>query len=474
MPVSPAYRPDPRFPDLGPAFSDAVEPAAFPAAKLMRWDARAAARVGLGVLTTEEKSKHFADFAPLPENITPPRAMRYHGHQFRVYNPDIGDGRGFLFAQLRDERGRLLDLATKGSGQTPWSRTGDGRMTLQGGVREALIAAALEARGVPGCSILALFDTGERLDRYDEPSPARGGLMTRLQHSHVRIGSFQRHAFEDAPERVRALMEHAIACYFPDLAAEPETERAPAFLRAAVAANARLCAAWMAAGFVHGVLNSDNMTVTGESFDYGPSRFLAVYEPGFTAAYFDQGGIYAYARQPEATFWNLHRLAECLTLIADPDTLTPALNSFQDAYQPALGAAFARRLGVASRGPEADAALASTSLRFLHRSRLPFDALFFDWFGGIEAEAAQSGPREGAYRGADFEAFKAALSDRDPAPGVRRDPAFFSGDDIAALTLDRIRSVWSAIDEADDWAPFHAEIARQEATRDAYALSPPH
>src|SRR5690606_39430910 len=124
-----------------------------------------------------------------------PVAMRYHGHQFRTYNPDLGDGRGFLAAQLRDHQGRLMDLGTKGSGRTPWSRDGDGRLTLKGGVREVLAAETLAAQGVPTCRILSLIETGEKLARGDEPSPTRSSVMVRLSHSHVRLGTFQRHAF---------------------------------------------------------------------------------------------------------------------------------------------------------------------------------------------------------------------------------------------------------------------------------------
>ena len=170
MPVSPDYRPDPRFATLGGEFADAVAPAEFPQATIRFRNQRAAASVGLGALTDDEWRAHFATFEPLPDNQTQPLAMRYHGHQFRVYNPDLGDGRGFLFAQLREiGTGRLLDLGTKGSGQTPWSRTADGRLTLKGGVREVLATAMLEALGVPTSRSFSLIETGEDLERSDEP-----------------------------------------------------------------------------------------------------------------------------------------------------------------------------------------------------------------------------------------------------------------------------------------------------------------
>ncbi len=473
MPVSDSYRPDPRFAALGPDFADAVEPAAFAAARLIRRDRRAAARVGLDSLTDAEWDSAFRDFNPLPDNQSAPLAMRYHGHQFRVYNPQIGDGRGFLFAQMRDARGRLLDLGTKGSGQTPHSRTGDGRMTLQGGVRETIAAAFLEAVGVAGCAIISLYETGERLARQDEPNPARGGLMTRLQHSHVRIGTFQRHAAFERPDLIRALMEHCVEVYFPDVAAISEAERPAAFLRQVVAANARLAASWMAAGIVHGVINSDNMTVTGESFDYGPTRFLPVFAPDFTSAYFDHGGLYAYGRQAEAALWNLARLAECLALVADMSGLEPALKEFQTDYQGALAAAFVRRLGLAPATPAADVELTRATTRFMAESQVPFEAVFFDWFGGeTSRDRALGGGRAALYRGAAFDAFRARLGDHDAAPAVDLSHAYFAAEDPVRVTLDVVRDVWGAIDEGDDWAPFETLLARVDAARDGYGLAP--
>ena len=163
MPVSAAYRPDPAFSRLGPEFSDPVEPADFPTAIPRFWNDHAAATAGLDTLSPMEREAHFARFIPLPGQPRP-LAMRYHGHQFGQYNPELGDGRGFLFAQLREAgSGRLLDLGTKGSGQTPYSRFGDGRLTLKGGVREVLATAMLEALGVPTSRSFALYETGEAL-----------------------------------------------------------------------------------------------------------------------------------------------------------------------------------------------------------------------------------------------------------------------------------------------------------------------
>src|SRR5689334_446745 len=210
MPVSARYMPDPRHSELGDGFCDAVTAAKFPMHRLRYRNRRWAKRLGMGGLTSAEWRAHFARFEPLPDNLPRPLALRYHGHQFGVYNPDLGDGRGFLFAQLRAPAapGRLLDLGTKGSGRTPWSRAGDGRLTLKGGVREALATEMLEALGVSTSKTFSLFETGEELYRSDEPSPARASVLVRLSHSHVRIGSFQRHAFANDSERLRRLVDY--------------------------------------------------------------------------------------------------------------------------------------------------------------------------------------------------------------------------------------------------------------------------
>ena len=205
------YRPDPRILELGEGFADPVRAADFPACTERFWNERAAAEVGL---SDTDRARHFCWFEPLPDNLPEPLALRYHGHQFRSYNPELGDGRGFLFAQLRDGDGRLLDLGTKGSGQTPWSRFGDGRLTLKGGVREVLATEMLQALGVNTSRSFALFETGESLQRNDEPSPTRSAVLTRLSHSHVRIGTFQRLAFHEEVEGMERLVRYCLEHLF--------------------------------------------------------------------------------------------------------------------------------------------------------------------------------------------------------------------------------------------------------------------
>lgn len=469
MSDNPPYTPDPRFMALGPDFADPVAPAAFPKAIQRFWNGRWAAATGLDTLDEAARIAHFQRFEALPGNQPEPLAMRYHGHQFRSYNPQIGDGRGFLFAQLRDGQGRLLDLATKGSGRTPWSRTADGRLTLKGAVREILAAQMLEALGVYTSKIFAVFETGEPLQRHDEPSPTRSAVMTRLGHSHMRFGTFQRQAYEQSPERITALVDHAIAQYYPAL--DDAGDRPAALLEAVTAANARLAASWMAAGFVHGVLNTDNLNLTGESFDYGPWRFLPHYDPGFTAAYFDESGLYAYARQPEAVFWGLQQLAGGLSLVGERASLEAALNTFPPLYRQALLDAFLARFGVASRGDDNDEAMLRAFLAFMLASQLPWEAVMFDWFcGSASAQRAQRGPRGAAYAGEAFDAWHELLMQHTPVRPERLDHALFQRSEPVAMTIDVVEAIWARIAEDDDWSAFEAALADIALTRQGFDL----
>ncbi len=474
MPVSPLYRPDPQFMQLGAEFADPVAPAAFPEAILRFRNQRWAGRIGLDSLDEAEWRSAFARFEPLPDNQPEPLATRYHGHQFQHYNPDIGDGRGFLYAQLRDAADdRLLDLGTKGSGQTPWSRSGDGRLTLKGGVREVLAAAMLEALGVPTSKAFALYETGEALERGDEPSPTRSAVLTRLSYSNVRFGTFQRHAYFDRREQVEQLIDHVVSLYYPELRPIEGPERASALLQAVTARTAALCARWMAAGFVHGVLNTDNMNINGESFDYGPYRFLPKNDPNFTAAYFDHSGLYAFGRQPAAVFWNLQQLAGCLALACEPEPLVEALNTFGARYRDALSGAMVARLGLTSRGVEADAELAGAAFQALAEGgeALRWEPFFFDWFGGeVSAARAMAGPRAAIYGGPSFAALRRLMADHQPDRPERLALPYFAQAEPEELLYDEVEALWAAIAERDDWAPFEAKLDRVEQARRAWGL----
>ena len=437
--MSRSYRPDPQILTLGPDFYDAVEPAKFPKCLPRFVNERWAERVGLS-LDAEGWARHFCRFEPVPDNLPQPLALRYHGHQFRVYNPDIGDGRGFTFAQLRDERNRLLDLGTKGSGQTPYSRTADGRLTLKGGVREVLATEMLEALGVNTSKTFALFETGEELERGDEPSPTRSAVLTRLSHSHIRIGTFQRLAFFGQAENLKKLTAYCLASLF----GEPGDDALRLFDLVSEA-TAQLAASYLAAGFVHGVLNSDNINITGESFDYGPWRFTPEWEPDFTAAYFDHYGLYAFGRQPEAIHWDLAQLAGCLSLIADAPALSEMLAAWSDRFEKALTEALVKRLGIAPAAD--DRQIAGALIRSLATKAKTIDRIFFDWRGGND-------PGENRYPQEEFRKLATLLKGRE------RDKthSYWSDVEPCSMHIDEVEAIWSAIADSDDWQPFDNKV----------------
>jgi uncharacterized protein YdiU (UPF0061 family) len=475
MPFTPLYRPDPRIAELGEDFADPVRPAAFPQSVIRHRNDRAAKSVGLDQLTDEEWRGAFARFEPLPQNLPEPLALRYHGHQFRTYNPDLGDGRGFLYAQLREAgTDRLLDLGTKGSGKTPYSRFGDGRLTLKGGVREVLATAMLEALGVPTSKSFSLIETGEALQRNDEPSPTRSAVLTRLSASHIRFGSFQRHAYHDRADLIGQLVDHAVELYYPGLG--NAADKPAALFAAVLARDAELAARWMAAGFVHGVLNTDNMNITGESFDYGPYRFLPRNDPNFVAAYFDEAGLYSFGRQPEAVFWNLRQLAGALTMVTPAEPLVETLNGFSAAYRSALSAAMLRRLGLVARSPDEDVDLVNAAFKALAEggADLRWEPFFFDWFGGLASEPrALAGRRAALYGGEAFATFRARLAPYELERPERLAAPYFGEPEPQELLYDEIEAIWASIAGPDDWGPFERKLAGIEAARHAWGYAQP-
>ncbi len=478
IPPLPSPQPSRRHADLGSDFFDPVEPARFPKAILRYRNQRWAERVGLGDLTDAEWIARFARFEPLAGSFERPLALRYHGHQFRSYNPDLGDGRGFLYAQLHDLRdGRLLDFGTKGSGQTPWSRTADGRLTLKGGVREVLATAMLEALGVETSKSFSLIETGEALERGDEPSPTRSSVLVRLSHSHIRIGTFQRFLALDEPGNIERLLDHTIRTYRPELWREDRAERALAFFEDVVARVARLGSQWMGAGFVHGVLNTDNINVTGESFDYGPWRFAPTNDPGFTAAYFDQFGLYAFGRQPEALFWNLSRLAECLIPLSSQERLEEALKRYGPALQGSFTDGVLARLGLAKPSGEGgqDQAdrLVSAFWGFLAKTRAPFEQAFFDWYGGLASETrAAASPSAAFYARDEFRPVHAALREFEPVASARLDHPYFANALPCTMLIDEVEALWDPIAERDDWSAFETKLGEIARMAEAYGTPP--
>jgi uncharacterized protein YdiU (UPF0061 family) len=460
-PQAAKFRPRSDILDLGSGLFDPVEAAAFPETILRYRNDSAAETVGLDTLADAEWVAHFARFAPLPGSLQQPLALRYHGHQFRQYNPDIGDGRGFLFAQMEDDAGRLMDLGTKGSGQTPYSRFGDGRLTLKGGVREILATEMLEALGVQTSRTFSLIETGEALERNDEPSPTRGAVMVRLSHSHIRIGSFQRAAYEGNAALLQALVGYALE----RLHGETPGDHPPSQLLGRVVDRcADLAASYMIAGFVHGVLNSDNINVTGESFDYGPWRFTPTWEPGFTAAYFDHQGLYAFGRQAEAIHWNVMQLAVSLRVISEAPLLIAELDRFSDAYSHALIRRFCWRLGVTPGNAEQSGKLIESAVQAMIATQAPIDRFFFDWRCGRQPDAE-------TYRSAEWQAFGDCLSGFAPTGGEAH--AYWGGGAPCSMHIDEVEAIWSAIDQRDDWQPLYDKVAAIRVMGAAHGDPPP-
>jgi uncharacterized protein YdiU (UPF0061 family) len=327
----------------------------------------------------------------------------------------------------------------------------------------------LEALGVPTSRSFSLIETGEDLTRNDEPSPTRSAVLTRLSHSHIRFGTFQRHAYFDRPDLITTLIDHVTQTYYPHLG--NAENRAVALLDAASGRTATLVARWMAAGFVHGVLNTDNMNITGESFDYGPYRFLPRNDPNFTAAYFDETGLYAFGRQPEAVFWNLRQLAGALSLVSPPEPLVEVLNGFSARYREALTAAMIRRLGVEPRTPDDDVELVNGAFRALAEGgpELRWEPFFFDWFGGLASQGrALAGARARLYGGEAFADFRARLAAYATDRPERLASPYFAAPEPEELLYDEIERLWAAIAERDDWAPFEVKLERIERARLAF------
>ena len=312
-----------------------------------------------------------------------------------------------------------MDFGTKGSGTTPYSRFGDGRLTLKGAVREILATEMLEALGVETSRTLSVIETGEQLQRGDEPSPTRSAVLVRLSHGHIRIGSFQRLAAHGLEDELRRLTAYCLKHYFGETDGPDAPQR---LLAHTVRRTARLAASYMAAGFVHGVLNTDNINITGESFDYGPWRFAPAFDAGFTAAYFDQTGLYSFGRQAEAIHWNLVQLAIALRPIADSDALAGAIEPFGQMYVDALVDRFLWRLGARKQGLDTDISRVQQIERDLSESGQSIDRYFFD-------------ARE------------------------RRDHPYWSLPEPCSMLIDEVEALWAAIAERDDWAPLHAKIA---------------
>ncbi len=306
----PAFRFDNTYKRALPGMWLAVDPVPAPAPKALVLNHALAQELGVAL---GEDAAAVLSGASLPEGAEP-IAQAYAGHQFGGFSPQLGDGRAHLLGEVIDTKGRRRDIALKGSGRTPFSRGGDGKAAVGPMLREYLLGEAMHALGIPTTRALAVVATGEDVWRE---TALPGAVLTRVAASHVRVGTFQFFAARGEVEKLRALADYTIARHYPECATADNPY--VALFQAVTGAQARLIAGWMGVGFIHGVMNTDNMALSGETIDYGPCAFMEAYAAGTVFSSIDHGGRYAYANQPLILGWNLARLAEALLPLFDAD-----------------------------------------------------------------------------------------------------------------------------------------------------------
>jgi uncharacterized protein YdiU (UPF0061 family) len=408
-----------------------------------------------------------------------PIAAAYAGHQFGGFSPQLGDGRALLLGEVIDRSGRRRDIQLKGSGPTPFSRRGDGRAALGPVLREYIVSEAMAALGVPSTRALAAVATGEPVRRE---TLLPGAVLTRVAASHIRIGTFQYFAARGDVAALRLLADHVIARHYPQ-AAESD---APclALLDAVIAAQAALVARWMQIGFIHGVMNTDNMSIAGETLDYGPCAFMDAYDPATVFSAIDEHGRYAYGNQPPIARWNLTRFAEALLPLLADDVdravalAQQALDGFDGLFQPALLGGFRRKLGLLDE-EDGDAPLINGLLDIMKRGRADF-TLVFRRLGEDDISACRAlfdNPAE--FDGWESQ-WRARLAREATSPAARQ-AAMMRVNPLYIPRNHRVEAVIEAAVERQDFAPFEdllAVLARpydEQPGREDYALPPaPH
>jgi uncharacterized protein YdiU (UPF0061 family) len=357
------------------SFHIRIEPTPVPNPQLVVFNTTLAEDLGLDPGAIEPHAATLFSGNQLPEDAQP-IAMAYAGHQFGMFVPRLGDGRAILLGELRDRDGILRDVQLKGAGRTPFSRNGDGRAVIGPMLREYLISEAMHALRVPTTRSLAVVTTGETVYR-DEPLP--GAVLTRVASSHVRVGTFQYFAARGDGEALRQLADYVIARHYP--AAREADSPVLAMLQEITERQVALITDWMLLGFIHGVMNTDNMALSGETIDYGPCAFMDHYDPKTVFSSIDHSGRYAYTNQPAIAQWNLARFAETLLPLIDPDmeksvalatqAVAPVIEKFDSRFL----AGMRRKLGL-SVPMDGDAELVRDLLTTMERSRADFTLTF--------------------------------------------------------------------------------------------------
>ncbi len=380
-----------------------------------------------------------------------PLAMAYAGHQFGSFVPQLGDGRALLFGEVIDQNGQRRDLQWKGAGPTPFSRRGDGRSALGPVLREYLVSEAMHALGVPTTRALSAATTGEHVLREEGLLP--GGVLIRVAASHVRIGTFEYFAARGDVDGVRTLADYVLARHYPALA--PEPDRYFRLLEAVADRQCALVARWMQVGFIHGVMNTDNMTVSGETIDFGPCAFMDEYDPATVYSYIDRRGRYAYGNQPAILQWNLARLAEALLPIIDPDQgaaierATAAVHSIPARYADYWLQGLRQKLGLQTI-EATDEELAQGLLQVMHAER----ADFTNTFRKLATAVAHPDVLPAALR--EWRLGWLARLAREPGGVAAAVPQLLRSNPCYIPRNHRIEAVIAAAVTRNDFAPFHA------------------
>lgn len=442
---------------LPPRFFEPTLPTPVSKPQLIRLNRPLALQLGLDAdwLASEAGVAMLAGNA-IGEGSTP-IATAYAGHQFGHFVPQLGDGRAILLGEVVDRAGIRRDIQLKGSGRTRFSRGGDGRAALGPVMREYIVSEAMAAFGIPTTRALAFVTTGDAVVR-EQFLP--GAILTRVASSHIRVGTFQFFAARRDVEGVTALADHVIARHYPDCV--QAENRYLALLEAVIAAQARLVAQWLLVGFVHGVMNTDNMSIAGETIDYGPCAFLEAYDPDTVFSSVDVNGRYAYGNQPSIALWNLTRLAETLVPLLAPDAeaaveqAQAALGRFGDLFTASYDAGLASKLGLSGFGPE-DEALIRDWLALLARHEADFTLSFRRLAEAAMSQGAQTDLRQTFAGDAQFDEWLARWSARivaDEAVGTMRraNPAYIPRNH-------QVEAAIAAATENADFGPFERLLA---------------
>jgi len=439
-------------------FFSRVDPTRVADPTLIAFNSALASELGLDVhgLDPRTLAEIFSGNRALPGTL--PIAMAYAGHQFGQFVPQLGDGRAILLGEVRDRCGRRRDIQLKGSGRTPYSRSGDGRAALGPVLREYVVSEAMHALGIPATRALAAVATGEAV--YRERGALPGAVLTRVAASHVRVGTFQYFAARGDTDAVRRLADYVIERHYAEAksAANPYLE----LLRSVMQRQARLIAAWMNVGFIHGVMNTDNMAVSGETIDFGPCAFMDVYDPATVFSSIDHMGRYAYANQPAAAQWNLARFAETLLTCIDPrmdgaiELATSVITDFSREFDEHRLAGMRRKLGLFTE-EEGDPVLIQGLLDTMQRGGADFTLTFRRLCAAAEGVAGDAALDEMFGDPAGFrqwsQGWRARLA-REPQPGSEH-AAFMRLVNPAVIPRNhRIEAAIVAAVERGDFTPF--------------------